>query len=189
MNNKILICSIIAVAILVLVSFTGVVGYQTTKSSTIARASPLFTVRSSRAIDEESRDLSCDYFGKGLDSNINIPMRDGRQLTIQRFTELVKSMDDDKFDKFTVQLVSLLEKQDVNNIDTIINLIKTIKSDKGRINLFNNVDSGEYTWFVKFHPDECWYPFKVVINIVFLLIIIKYHETYFYSSCPRVCPD
>jgi len=53
MNKKILIGSIIAVAILVLVSFTGVVGYQTTKSSTIARASPLFAVRSSRAIDEE----------------------------------------------------------------------------------------------------------------------------------------
>jgi len=57
MNNKILIGSIIAVAVLVLVSFTGVVGYQTTKSSTIAKASPLFTVRSSRAIDGESKDI------------------------------------------------------------------------------------------------------------------------------------
>ncbi len=57
MNKKILIGSIIAVAILILVSFTGVVGYQTTKSSTIAKASPLFTVRSSRAIDEESEDI------------------------------------------------------------------------------------------------------------------------------------
>ena len=53
MDKKILIGSIIAVAILVLVSFTGVVGYQTTKSSTIDVASPLFTVRSSRAIDKE----------------------------------------------------------------------------------------------------------------------------------------
>ena len=48
MNKKILIGSIIAVVILVLVSFTGVVGYQTTKSSTIARASPLFKVRTNR---------------------------------------------------------------------------------------------------------------------------------------------
>ena len=56
MNKKILIGNIIAVAILVLVSFTGVIGYQTTKSSTIARASPLFAVRSNRAIDEERKD-------------------------------------------------------------------------------------------------------------------------------------
>jgi len=72
MNKKILIGSIIAVVILVLVSFTGVVGYQTTKSSTIAKASPLFTVRSSRAIDEESEDLSCDYIGKGKPTLITI---------------------------------------------------------------------------------------------------------------------
>ena len=58
MNKKILIGSIIAVVILVLVSFTGVVGYQTTKSSTISKASPLFSVRSKRAIYEESEALS-----------------------------------------------------------------------------------------------------------------------------------
>jgi len=44
MNKKILIGSLVAVSILVLVSFTGVVGYQTTKSSTIAKASPLFRI-------------------------------------------------------------------------------------------------------------------------------------------------
>ena len=58
MNKKILMGSIVSVAILILVSFTGVVGYQTTKSSTIARASPLFTVRSNRAIDKESKDFT-----------------------------------------------------------------------------------------------------------------------------------
>ena len=61
MRKKLLLGSIIAVVILILVSFTGVVGYQTTKSSTIARASPLFSVRSKRAIDEEIKDLTCDY--------------------------------------------------------------------------------------------------------------------------------
>ena len=60
MNNKILLGSIIAVIILVLVSFTGVVGYQTT-SSAIAKASPLFTVRTQRATDKESKDIACGY--------------------------------------------------------------------------------------------------------------------------------
>ena len=39
MNKKILLGSIIAVVILVLVSFTGVVGYQSAKSPSIAGAS------------------------------------------------------------------------------------------------------------------------------------------------------
>ena len=59
MKKKILIGSIIAVIILVLVSFTGVVGYQTIESSAIARASPLFTVRTNSAIGEESKDCNC----------------------------------------------------------------------------------------------------------------------------------
>ena len=55
MEYRILLGSIIAVVILVLVSFTGVVGYQTTKSSVIAKASPLFSIRSKRAIGQEQR--------------------------------------------------------------------------------------------------------------------------------------
>ena len=60
MKTKLKIGCFVAVVILVLVSFTGVVGYQTT-STTIAKASPLFIVRSKRAIDKETEDFTCDY--------------------------------------------------------------------------------------------------------------------------------
>ena len=80
MNKKILIGSIIAVVILILVSFTGVVGYQTTKSSTIATASPLFAVRSSRAIDEESGDIACDYVGNGEEISITLSVRNNQEV-------------------------------------------------------------------------------------------------------------
>jgi len=93
MNKKILIGSIIAVVILVLVSFTGVVGYQTTKS-TIARASPLFSVRSSRAIDEESRDLTCDYIGKGEEITIPLLKRDNKTFLLQQIIDRISKMDD-----------------------------------------------------------------------------------------------
>jgi hypothetical protein len=75
MNKKILMGSILAVAILILVSFAGVVGYQTTNQLTIAKTSPLFTVRSSRAIDEDSKNLSCDYVGKGEECTIYLGKR------------------------------------------------------------------------------------------------------------------
>ena len=100
MNKKILIGSIIAAAILIMVSFTGVVGYQTTKSSTIAKASPLFNIRTSRAIDRDSEDLSCDYVGKGVESNILFPKQDERTILIQKVIELISNMGNKEFNEF-----------------------------------------------------------------------------------------
>ena len=112
MNKKILIGSIIAVAILVMVSFTGVVGYQTTKSSTIAKASPLFAVRSSRAIDEDSEDLTCDYVGKG--NNVVIPfLTRTRTKPIQKFMQRIRTMDDKAFNKFMFLAINKLYRSNV----------------------------------------------------------------------------
>ena len=117
MNNKILIGSIIAVVILLLVSFTGVVGYQTTKSSTIARASPLFSIRTKRAIDEESKDLTCDYVGKG--NTMSFPARNSRTALYQKVMDRISRMDDNVFNKF-IELVVYRIRQDetVKDFDT-----------------------------------------------------------------------
>ncbi len=112
MNNKILIGSIIAVAILVLMSFTGVVGYQTTKSSTISRASPLFTVRSSRAIDEESKDFTCDYVGREEENILSFPKRDSRTVALQQVIEIISKMDDVTFNRFLDLIIKHLHKRD-----------------------------------------------------------------------------
>ena len=112
MNKKILIGSIIAVVILVLVSFTGVVGYQSTKSSTIARASPLFTVRSSRAINEESKDLTCDYVGKGINNNIAFPTKNSRVELLDRFANIIGKMDDKSYDKFIDLVIKNIQERD-----------------------------------------------------------------------------
>ncbi len=111
MDKKILIGSIIAVAILILVSFTGVVGYQTTKSSTIARASPLFTVRSSRAIDEESKDLTCDYVGKGEENEIHLPERNGRTESVDIIINCIKMMDEKSFDMLVDLIIRYLHQK------------------------------------------------------------------------------
>jgi hypothetical protein len=106
MNKKILIGSIIAVVILILVSFTGVVGYQTTKSSTIARASLLFSIRSKRAIDRDSRDLNCDYVGKGEESDLSIPKRDDRAVLIKKAIDSIRFMDDKTFEKVIASIIN-----------------------------------------------------------------------------------
>ena len=119
--NKILIGSIIAVVILVLVSFTGVVGYQSTKSSTIAKASPLFTVRSSRAIDEESKDFTCDYVGKGEEITIPLPVRNNRVVLLEKIKDRISKMDVEEFNRFKnliidkLRNISALKETDITN--------------------------------------------------------------------------
>ncbi len=102
MNNKILIGSIIAVTILIGVSFTSVVGYRSVASD--VKASPLFNIRTSKAIDEEREELWCEYVGKGIENNIFIPKR------IDGITP---------FMKFIYSLIKINEKvhnPDINNI-------------------------------------------------------------------------
>jgi len=122
MNNKILMGSIIAVVILVLVSFTGVVGYQTTKSSTITKASPLFTVRSSRAIDEESKDIVCDYVGKG--NTFLILRRDGKSTGINKVINIINRMDDSTYNRF-VRRISTRYNVDNKDVNEILQLIRS----------------------------------------------------------------
>ncbi len=133
MNKKILIGSIIAVVILVLVSFTGVVGYQTTKSSTIARASPLFTVRSSRAIDEESKDLTCDYVGKGEDNFLLIPKRNYDIALIQKVIDRISRMDDKVLNKLMFLVIKHVKQNgrltDIDN-NKIINSLNQLKDNQ-----------------------------------------------------------
>ena len=112
MNKKILIGSIITVVILILVSFTGVVGYQTGKSSTTARASPLFNIRTSRAIEEESKDIACDYVGKGEETNIQLKGRIRRAELVQKAITIIRGMNDKTFSKFIARIILHLKNRE-----------------------------------------------------------------------------
>ena len=65
MKRKVLIGIIIAVGILILVSFTSVVGFQKMESDA-ERLSPLFQIRTIKTLDEYSdQSLTRNYIGKG----------------------------------------------------------------------------------------------------------------------------
>ena len=113
MNKKILIGSIIAVAILICVSFTSVVGYRSVASG--VKASPLFNIRTRRAIDVASEGLSCEYVGKGDSINLLIPDRNGNVELFQKIINVISKMDDKELNIF-----------------------------KGKINQLKNIE-GEYT--------------------------------------------
>ena len=186
MNKKILIGSIIAVAILVLVSFTGVVGYQTTKSSTIAKASPLFTVRSSRAIDEESKDIACDYVGKGKEINLVIPNEDISKFSIKDLFDILNEMDDITYNKFTDLLIKHLQQTRAlkkSDIQLMMMKLHQLKSDSQVIKNEQN-DLDFYTlnggpWCTYFGiPLFCrlgeimWSVFSDFLKLIILFLLI-----------------
>ncbi|GAF78917.1 unnamed protein product [marine sediment metagenome] len=140
MNKKILIGSIIAVAILVLVSFTGVVGYQTTQHSTIAKASPLFTIRSSRAIDEESKDLTCEYVGKGSESGIFIPERDRKLSQIYKIIKKISQIDtkSNRFINLLMNQVYQVKPISNENLHELMNKLSQIRNNPEGVT--NNID-------------------------------------------------
>ncbi len=127
MNNKILIGSIIAVTILIGVSFTSVVGYRSGASD--VKASPLFNIRSSRAIDEESRDLSCAYVGMEEEIIISLIKRDNVNVIFQNMLESISGMNDETFNRFIDFVISRINQ---NNIDKeeIVNLLIKLKDNQ-----------------------------------------------------------
>jgi len=97
-NKKIIIgLSIIACIVLVLASLSPVVGFHSVKSNS-AISSPLFNVRTKRAINEESRDITSDYVGKG--KLWSFPIRDSRTVLVQKFINTIRTMNKNTFDRF-----------------------------------------------------------------------------------------
>ena len=86
MKKKILIGSIIAVVILILVSFSSVVGFQSVKSDSKIE-SPLFGVRTNRAINDENNGVKSDYIGKGKEIKIHLPKRSNEVISFKKIVK------------------------------------------------------------------------------------------------------
>jgi len=193
MKKKILIGSIIAVVILVLVSFTGVFGYQTTKSFTIARASPLFSIRTSRAIDKESKDLTCDYVGKGEEINIPLPKLDYRKELLHMFIEKIIRMDDTSFDKFIgLAVISLQKEHNIKDeaINEIVMIFEQLRNEPmkpvnysifQKIGTDNKLDTYEYTMcdticgscpITEYNPIICLLGISLLTLIIFPILLV-----------------
>ena len=109
MKKKILIGSIIAVVILVLVSFSSVVGFQSVKSDSKI-ASPLFGVRTKRANNRDENQITNNYIGKGRMINLLLPKRNNKAELVDNFVEYIKMMDDEAFNRFVKFTIGQLYK-------------------------------------------------------------------------------
>jgi hypothetical protein len=192
MNNKILVGSILSVIILILVSFTSVVGYRSVSSD--VKASPLFNIRSSRAIDEENKELSCEYVGMGVKSILSIPKRFDNIELVQKFIDNIRTMDDKTFNKFLYQLITQIQKRtDIKNvnINELIIAIHQIRNNPDKF-ITDKSDYSPYTYNKDWFPTICWFPGCIILIFIYLIfaVIITFiiitigPETYCY--CPSV---
>ncbi len=199
MNNKILLGSIIAVVILVLVSFTGVVGFQSVKSSSIARASPLFSVRSKRAIGQEQKDITTDYLGHGEETDIQFSSRIERAEQVQKAVNIISKMSDRAFSNLVARIILNLKNREQMTDKEISNALKDIQ------HIRENPNSMKYYDTENVHRDETsgyslcrWFPGCSILDILFRIVasIIGFITSLFncypptsVAACPTVgCP-
>jgi hypothetical protein len=143
MNKKILIGSIIVVTVLIGVSFTSVVGYQSVESD--VKASPLFTIRSNRAINEESSNLSREYVGKG--STLSFPKQDDRLILTQRFIDRISEMDDETFERFIASIIYHLQKDNILDdlkLEKIRDTLHQLRNSNKPIQIFDIFIESKY---------------------------------------------
>ena len=109
MDKKILILgSICAVVILIGVSFSSVVGFQSNEASS-KRVSPLFNVRTKNILNENNLALTCGYVGKDKGNTVYIPILDNtRALLIDR----LRRLDNTAFNKFITLIINQANKGD-----------------------------------------------------------------------------
>ena len=134
MGKKIIFLgSIVSFVILLVVSFTSVVGYQTVTSS--LKDSPLFTVRTKRAINEEPESIFIyNYFKTFKPLIIPFPMRDDTFFRIKEVAETLRTMSDKEFERLllfidlhSIEIDEINEKNKKDIISTL-NILRNTNS-------------------------------------------------------------
>ena len=171
-KNKILISSIITLCILVGVSFTSVVGYSSVDSD--VKASPLFTIRSSRAIDEESKGLTSNYIGIGKPIKFILPERDSNNELLQKVINLFKNMNEKSSDRIILLVIHKMHEEgkiDDRDIQKTYNIFKQIIDGN---NIYTNYldDSNPLPETTVISIGECYFPFCTIYNVFWILLII-----------------
>jgi len=187
MKTKLTIGCLGAIIILILVSFTNVVGVQSTTSGPV-NESPLFSFRTQNAINKKSETiLTSDYLGKGINA-LSFPLRDNNE-GIQKVIERIRTMDDSTFKRFVSNVVNQIKHKDSLkdiNIKEFIDGLHQLRESKQNIFIYKDVNDDKRTWFrPNFYPTSCWIPGCIILSIIILIWIFFNWGTVFTSpGCP-----
>lgn len=166
MNKKILAGSIIAIVLLIGISFTSVVGYRRVESD--VKSSPLFTFRTSRAVDKEIKVLKCDYVGKGI--TFTIPKRDSKTALILKFIVRINTMDDITFQRFLNLIINQMnDEHEDSKKNEVITTIYQLKNNPEIIISDYSEKSNWITWLGNFFLTFCWFPGCIILVYIWAL--------------------
>jgi len=188
MNTKILVGSIGAVAILILVSFTNVVGVQSTTSGSV-NESPLFRIRTTRANSENSKDaLTSNYLGKGLNA-LPFPLRDNRTALIQKVIEIIEKMDEKAMFAFIAMNIARMnignQRKDISILE-IFTALNQLKSNRDILtNYIDDIKNNNAPRPFTFAGPGCHWngPGGWLIEIfLFVLALLVYNILNFFTS-------
>jgi hypothetical protein len=142
MNNKILMGSIIAVSLLIGVSFTSVVGVNSVESD--VKISPLFNIRSRRAINQDGKGFTTDYVGKGEEIIIPLSDRNNIEVFIVKIIDRISKMDDktiNKFIFFAINKIKHSNNSDQMYIDELLTALPQIRENPKELDNFIYTDT------------------------------------------------
>jgi hypothetical protein len=77
------------------------------------KSSPLFNIRSSRAINQDGKGFTIDYVGKGEESGLTVPNRDNQQYMLDNLINMIRKMDDKTYDRF-IEVVQQSNNDDLS---------------------------------------------------------------------------
>jgi hypothetical protein len=128
-KNPLIGVSICAVVLLVLGSLTNVVGYQSVRSTTV-NDSPLFSMRTQKATNQQQNIITSKYLGMGKENLLQFPNRDNKIESLKRVIVLISKMDDKTFAQFMELLIQRIKKEEtfsntkLNEITQVIHQIR-----------------------------------------------------------------
>ncbi len=131
MKTKILLGSIGAVVILVLASFTTVIGFQSS-SSRQPENSPLFDYRTKKAIKATPETVLSNYVGRGSKFAVPLTPVNQKERIVIKFVESIIHMDDSSFDALVSDCVNHLvgdKKVKTSNIAEVISGLRSIREN------------------------------------------------------------
>ena len=109
-------------------------GYSSVKSD--LKVSPLFNIRTSRAIDKESKDFIYDYIRMGKESILSIPNRDGLVVVEQQLIEVLYKIKEKRFDRIIDLIIKYIhQREDFQEFEEkdIFQFLNQLKSNPDKI--------------------------------------------------------
>jgi hypothetical protein len=165
--------SILAVVLLVLGSLSNVVGYQSVKSSGV-NDSPLFSVRTQRATNQQTNSITSQYLGMGQGNLLGFPMRDNQIEMFKKIIESIKKMNDKTFEQFTILCIQKVRQDNtLSDLDPheIKQILYALRTQPNKINF---TVTSPTIWE---HSICNWIPgcaFFNTLGIIFLVIFVIY---------------